>query len=245
MMITYRKVLKDFEDWKDKTVSDVFSETVSRHPDKPAILFEDQCWTFRELDCFANKVAHFFLDHGLKKGDTVAIFMENCPELIGLCFGLGKIGVRSSLINYNLRETSLLHCLNICHPKAIVYSTSVGKALVAVQGDLDKTLQGNVFSIGENTFVKQSKNLIKEVERVSTEPPPRPKDSSSRGKIIDNKLYRLVIHIFLQIICATFTHLEQQVCQKPFHCVTQGMAFVCMYVMCVVGRSDCVANSLS
>ena len=150
----------------------MFSETVSRHPDKPAILFEDQCWTFRELDCFANKVAHFFLDRGLKKGDTVAIFMENCPELIGLCFGLGKIGVRSSLINYNLRETSLLHCLNICHPKAIVYSTSVGKALTAVQGDLDETLQQNIFSVGGNT----SDGLEAMMKSLSSDAPPREYD---------------------------------------------------------------------
>ena len=150
----------------------MFSETVSRHPDKPAILFEDQCWTFRELDCFANKVAHFFLDRGLKKGETVAIFMENCPELIGLCFGLGKIGVRSSLINYNLRESSLLHCLNICHPKAIVYSISVREALTAVQGDLDETLQQNVFSVGGNT----SDGLEAMMKSMSSDAPPREYD---------------------------------------------------------------------
>ena len=77
-----------------KHIHNVFTATVSRHPEKTAILFEDRSWTFRELECFANQVGHFFLEQGLKKGDTVAMFMENCPEFVGLWLGLSKIGVK-------------------------------------------------------------------------------------------------------------------------------------------------------
>ena len=109
-----RKVMKDFKSWENSTVADVFSETVSRHPDKPAILFEDQCWTFHQLDCFANQVGHFFLEHGLKKGDTVAMFMENCPEFVGTWLGLNKIGVKASFINtiFVRQLSSLSECLS-------------------------------------------------------------------------------------------------------------------------------------
>ena len=174
--------MKDFKNWKKSTVADVFSETVSRHPDKTAIIFEDQCWTFRQLECFANQIGHFFLKQGLKKGDTVGMFMENCPEFVGMWLGLCKIGVKASFINYNLREAALLHCLNVCQPKAIVYTASLGEGLKGIYGDLDNTLQGSTFSIGSSSWLPQSKDLIKEVEHMPSSCPPRPSNTSSRGK---------------------------------------------------------------
>ena len=157
----------------------MFSETVSRHPDKPAIIFEDQCWSFRRLDCFANQVGHYFLKHGLKKGDTVAMFMENCPEFVGTWLGLSKIGVKASFINCNLRKAALLHCLNVCQSKAIVYTASLGNGLKAVHGDLDETLQRNCFSLeGADLLLLASSNLETEMESMSTDPPPGDSDGN-------------------------------------------------------------------
>jgi len=38
------------------TVSDLFSEMAACCPNKIAIIFEDQQWTFKELDEYANKM---------------------------------------------------------------------------------------------------------------------------------------------------------------------------------------------
>ena len=162
-------------------MADLFSKMVARHPDKNAILFEDQCWTFRQLDSYANKIAHFFLEHGLKRGDTVAMFMENCPEYIGLWLGLSKIGVQSSFINYNLRESGLVHCLRICEPKAIVYSDSLGEALRAVHGELEQAVEGKIFPLKGEDLLHKSQGLEEELRGMSSNPPSRPKGASSRG----------------------------------------------------------------
>ena len=176
-------MLKEFKGWENKTVADVFAETVARHPDKNAILFEDQRWTFRQLDHYANKIANFFLEQGMKKDDTVAMFMENCPEYIGVWLGLSKIGVRGSFINYNLRDSALLHCLRICQPKAIIYSTSLGEALKTVHGELGQAIQDSIFSIGgKDTCLLKSQVLDEELIGMSSCCPPRPKDASSRGE---------------------------------------------------------------
>ena len=109
----------------------------------------------------------------MKKGDTVAMFMENCPEFVGTWLGLNKIGVKASFINYNLRETSLLHCLNVCQPKAIVYTASLGEGLRAVYGDLAETLQNNCFSFeGEDHCLPNSINLETKIKSMSTDAPP-------------------------------------------------------------------------
>ena len=75
------------------TVADLFTKTAASYPNKIAVIFEDQRWTFKELDEYANKVGNHFRAVGLQKGDTVALFMENCPENLGIILGLCKIGV--------------------------------------------------------------------------------------------------------------------------------------------------------
>ncbi len=57
-----------------------------------------------------------------RKGDTVALFMENRIEYIPLWLGLAKVGVVPALINYNLRGDALLHCIQIASSVGIITS---------------------------------------------------------------------------------------------------------------------------
>ena len=104
-------------------VCDIFQETVRKHKEKVAFVFEDKQWTFEQVERFSNKVANYFQSLGYKRGDVVALFMENRPELVFIWLGLAKIGVISSLINYNLRKESLFHCISIVNAKGFIYSS--------------------------------------------------------------------------------------------------------------------------
>lgn len=74
------------------------------------------------MEDYSNRVANHFLAKGYKRGDCIALYMDNRPEYIGLWLGLAKIGVISALVNYNLRNKSLVHTLVIGECKAIVYA---------------------------------------------------------------------------------------------------------------------------
>ena len=66
------------------------------------------------MEDYATKIARLFSEKfHLKKGDCVALFMENKPEYIGIWLGLSKLGVISALINTNLRTQSLKHVKNV------------------------------------------------------------------------------------------------------------------------------------
>ena len=84
------KVKKQFDRCHNRSLilSDIYTEVASRHPHKTAVVFVDdgRKWTFLELDEFANRVAHHFRNLGVTKGDVVALFVENCPEHIGMFF---------------------------------------------------------------------------------------------------------------------------------------------------------------
>lgn len=98
---------------KNRTVSKIFDENVCKYPNKPFIIFNDKLWTFKEAQDYANQVANYFYEAGYQKGDVIALFAENCLEYIPLWLGLSKIGVTAALINFNLRDVSLSHCIQV------------------------------------------------------------------------------------------------------------------------------------
>lgn len=74
------------------------------------------------MENYSNKIANVFATkYSLKKGDVVALFMENKPEFIGIWLGLSKLGVISALLNTNLRRAPLIHCIKVADPKIVIY----------------------------------------------------------------------------------------------------------------------------
>jgi solute carrier family 27 fatty acid transporter 1/4 len=120
-----------------KGVHDVFEETVKKLPNKVAIIFEGKEWTFQELDHLANRIANYLSKSGFHPGETIAIFMENCPEYVALYIGMSKIGVVASLINCNLRSQSLVHCLREANSIGMIFGISLSEAVAEVQDSLN------------------------------------------------------------------------------------------------------------
>jgi citronellyl-CoA synthetase len=98
----------------------IVEENARKYSDKVAIKFEDITITYKEFNEWVNRYAHYFISLGLKKGDVVEIFMTNRPEYLIIFTAIGKIGAISSLINTDLREKSLEHCLKLTPGKIII-----------------------------------------------------------------------------------------------------------------------------
>jgi fatty-acyl-CoA synthase len=101
-------------------VPDDFEAIVDKYPNNVAFRFEGGITTYAEMDALANKIANWALGKGLVAGDAVALFMENCPEYVSFWYGLSKIGVVVGLINHNLTDKALAHCVNIADAKMII-----------------------------------------------------------------------------------------------------------------------------
>ncbi|XP_059848352.1 long-chain fatty acid transport protein 1-like [Hypanus sabinus] len=128
---------------EDSTIPKIFRETVRKHLDKVALIYEgtDESWTFRELDEYSNAVGNFLLEQGYQPGDVIALFMESRPEFVGLWLGMAKIGVEAALLNFNLRLDPLTHCLSVSGAKAIIFGAEMSDALLEVNGILGKTVR--------------------------------------------------------------------------------------------------------
>jgi acyl-CoA synthetase (AMP-forming)/AMP-acid ligase II len=71
------------------------------HPGKPAIIMASsgETVTFGEYEARGNRVAHLLRDAGLRRGDHIAVFMENSPQLLEIEGGAERAGLYYSLIN--------------------------------------------------------------------------------------------------------------------------------------------------
>lgn len=89
-------------------------------PDHPMLIFENRTVTYGEFNRQANQYAHYFAAQGFKKGEVVALLMENRPEFLMAATGLSKLGVIVSLINNGVRKEVLAHALSICDARALI-----------------------------------------------------------------------------------------------------------------------------
>jgi len=168
---------------KNYLTSDIFEQTCSRAPNKLAVVSADDTikYTFTELRDLVNRIGNIFYDLGYRKGDVIALFMENRPEYVAFWLGLSKLGVITSLINYNLKSDSLIHCINVADTKAVIFSEETQDAL----GDIQDSLKGiSFFCYGRSEHVRNATDLPGLIETTSTTSPPRPDNLSFYDKLI-------------------------------------------------------------
>ncbi len=75
--------------------------------DKTALIFEScegivRQFSYASLNEEINRTANLFYSLGIRKGDRVALHLDNCPEFIFCWFGLAKIGAIMVPINARL-----------------------------------------------------------------------------------------------------------------------------------------------
>jgi citronellyl-CoA synthetase len=105
-----------------------FEQATLRNPDGPALLQDDVTLSYSEVNQWANRIAHHLIGQGIGKGDVVAVFIENRPELLVTILAVAKVGAVSALLNTSQTRDTLVHSVNLVAPVAII----VGEELVPV-----------------------------------------------------------------------------------------------------------------
>jgi len=131
----FEKHEKKYASWKmqeyaqeDRVLTKIIEDKARQYPDHVVFQFRDDPLTLAELNEGINRAANGFATLGVKKGDKVAIMLNNCVEFLYSWFGLNKIGAVEVPINVALKGEGLIY--------QIVQSDSV--ALVADTVFLDR-----------------------------------------------------------------------------------------------------------
>jgi fatty-acyl-CoA synthase len=115
----------------------ILSKRESFSPDKPAVIFEDTPITYRELNQETNRVAHFFQEKGLKKGDRIAVDLLNCPEFLACYFAAAKLGLIFVPLNYRLVSQELKYQINRCNCCLLVFNDQFTEYIEPIRDSLD------------------------------------------------------------------------------------------------------------
>ncbi|MFI4973899.1 MAG: long-chain-acyl-CoA synthetase [Caulobacterales bacterium] len=122
-------------------VTDDLEAAVDRWRERPAITFEGHTATYAELDGIANRYAHWAEHAGVRRGETVALYMPNRLEYLAIWLGLSKVGVVTALINNQLTGESLAHCLNISGAAHCLVDEETWPALETTRGLVTHPMQ--------------------------------------------------------------------------------------------------------
>jgi citronellyl-CoA synthetase len=110
-----------------------FEQATLRNPDGAALLHGDVSLTYTQVNQWANRIARYLIDHGIGKGDVVAVFIENRPELLVTILAVAKVGAITALLNTSQTRDTLVHSVNLVTPAAIVVGEELVPAFLAVR----------------------------------------------------------------------------------------------------------------
>jgi citronellyl-CoA synthetase len=85
------------------SIASFLERNARERPDGTAILYEDRRVTHRELDEQAARFGGYLAARGVRKGDAVAIFVDNRPEILFAVAGAVRIGAIAAVINTRQR----------------------------------------------------------------------------------------------------------------------------------------------
>jgi crotonobetaine/carnitine-CoA ligase len=140
-------------DWsvgEQLTVTRLLDDRVGKTPDVNALWLDDVAYTFADLERRSRAAASALLDLGVKPGESVALFLESCIELVDVWLACASIGVVSVPVNIANRADFLAHQLRDSGAVVVLTDPSTVEAVRAVAHELP--VLRNVLVVGEDVL---------------------------------------------------------------------------------------------
>lgn len=104
-----------------QTIADMFSKTVRKHKDKVALIFNEERYTYQELEHLAIQTAGKLYDAGLRRGDRIAVYGKNSDKYVIVWLASLYGGFIHVPINYALTGEALSYMVKQSGAKACFY----------------------------------------------------------------------------------------------------------------------------
>lgn len=122
------------------TPLDFLDRTVETYPDRPAVVWRETSWSYREFSGQVSRFSSFLLASGVEPGDVVSVIAQNRPEMLAAHYAVPAVGAVLNTINTRLDAGTIAYILDhsqsrmlICDPTTYtVAQAAVGLAGVAL-----------------------------------------------------------------------------------------------------------------
>lgn len=111
------------------TLGDLLHRSAARFPRKLAIACGEVRWTYAEFDHLCTRLAAGLAQHGIGKGDRVAVLARNSHAFAAMRFALARLGAVLVPINFMLQADEVAWILR--HAGARLLATDSGLAALA------------------------------------------------------------------------------------------------------------------
>src|SRR5437016_4133006 len=97
-------------------VQQLLEDGAREWPDREALVCGEERLSYGELDAAANRLAHALIEGGTKRGDRVAIILENSLEAVVSMFGALKAGAVFMMLHPGFKHDKLAFLLEDSQP---------------------------------------------------------------------------------------------------------------------------------
>ncbi len=102
------------------TTADRVEERAQQHADSPLLIYGNETLTYAQVNERINQVAHAAYALGVRRGDVVAMDIENRPAFFYVWMGLAKIGAVVAFLNTHVNGKPLVHALSVTGAKRVI-----------------------------------------------------------------------------------------------------------------------------
>jgi len=107
-----------------------------RFPGQMCLKDSERSFTFEEIDARVNRLAQGFIELGLKKGDRIAVCLENSIEICEVYFAAARTGTVVAPINFRLDPQSARYIADNADARALVVHDEWVPMFDAMRDDL-------------------------------------------------------------------------------------------------------------
>ena len=159
------------------TTGDLYDRCVDYFGDRTVLTFNDQSCTYNEMGFKANSLLNAFQNIGLKKGDSVAFLMANCPEYVFCEYAVAKNGCIRVPLAVLLSSNDHIYMMNQAECTTLVYHEDMAPRVKEMFPHLETVryficIAEDKSSIMEGHFHLQTliKNYTPEAKKVEIDP---------------------------------------------------------------------------
>ncbi|MBV8964689.1 MAG: acyl-CoA synthetase, partial [Mycobacteriaceae bacterium] len=116
-------------------IADLAEHAIDAVPDRVALICGDEQITYGQLEEKANRLAHYLMDHGVKKGDKVGLYCRNRIEIVIAMLGIIKAGAILVNVNFRYVEGELRYLFDNSDMVALVHERQYSDRVANVLPD--------------------------------------------------------------------------------------------------------------
>lgn len=117
-------------------LADLFESVARTVPDRIALIGERERLTFAELNDRCDRLAAGLAEHGVGRGDSVGLYLYNCPAYLEAFIAAAKLGAVPYNVNYRYRADELRYLFTNADSAAIIHGAEFAPIIRELRGDV-------------------------------------------------------------------------------------------------------------